>query len=68
MVVGYLILGCIHEGALMGLLCLYLSGKRFGSLSRGEDGRLLVVVVVVDKGNRRYTIFYLLKREKQGQP
>lgn len=39
MVVGYLILGCIHEGALMGLLCLYLSGKRFGSLSRGEDGR-----------------------------
>lgn len=53
--VGYLFLCCVH-GFLMGLLCWYLSGKRFGSLSAGEDGRFWWLLTK-ETGDTRFLIY-----------
>lgn len=55
--IGYLILCCVvYTGVLMGLLCLYLSGKRFGSLSAGEDGRFWWLLTK-QTGDTRFLIY-----------
>lgn len=46
----------VYTGFLMVLVCLYLSGKRFGSLSAGEDGRFWWLLTK-ETGDTRFLIY-----------
>lgn len=48
---------CTRGWSLVGLLCLYLSGKRFGSLSGGEDGRFWWWLLTKETGDTRFLIY-----------
>lgn len=50
----------------MDLLCLYLSGKRFGSLSAGEDGRFWWLLTK-ETGDTRFS-WFIEKGKNRGSP